>query len=66
MAEVFVKALVILAVAHVALSLLDAMHTSWLRSCQKEKLDKLSELWGELAIVVVGLSVFVLAGRWAF
>ncbi len=66
MAEVFVKALVILAVAYNALSLLDAMHTSWLRSCQKEKLDKLAELWGELAIVVVGLSVFVLAGRWAF
>ncbi len=63
MAEVFVKALVILAVAYVALSLLDAMHTSWLRSCQMEKL---AELWGELAIVVVGLSVFVLAGRWAF
>ena len=66
MAEVFVKALVILAVAYNALSVLDAMHKSWLESCQKEKLDKLAELWGELAIVVVGLSVFVLAGRWAF
>ncbi len=66
MAEVFVKALVILAVAYVALSVLDTMHKTWVKSCHKEKLGKLAELWGELAIVVVGLSVFVLAGRWAF
>jgi len=66
MAEVIVNALVILAVAYISLSVLDVMHKNWLKSCQKEKLDKLAELWGELAIVVVGLSVFVLAGRWAF
>ena len=66
MAEVIVKALVILSVAYIALSVLDAMHKDWLKSCQKEKLGKLAELLGELVIVVVGLFVFVLAGRWAF
>jgi len=66
MAEVIVKALVILSVAYIALSVLDAMHKDWLKSCQKEKLGKLAELLGELAIVVVGLFLFVLAGRWAF
>ncbi|MCH7569667.1 MAG: hypothetical protein IH919_03720 [Deltaproteobacteria bacterium] len=66
MAEVIVKALVILSVAYVALSVLDSMHQNWLRSCHKEKLSKLAELLGELVIVVVGLFVFVLAGRWAF
>ncbi len=66
MAEVIVKALLILSVAYVALSLLDGMHTNWLKACQKEKRDKLAELLGELAIVVVGLFLFVLVGRWAF
>ncbi len=66
MAEVIVKALLILSVAYVALSLLDGMHTKWLKACQKEKRDKLAELLGELAIVVVGLFLFVLVGRWAF
>ncbi len=66
MAEVIVKALVILSAAYIALSVLDAMHKNWLKSCQKEKLGKLAELLGELAIVVVGLFLFVLAGRWAF
>ena len=66
MAEVIVKALVILSVAYVALSVLDAMHKNWLKSCQKEKLGELAELLGELAIVVVGLFLFVLAGRWVF
>ena len=66
MAEVIVKALVILSAAYVALSLLDAMHKNWLKSCQKEKLGELAELLGELAIVVVGLFLFVLVGRWAF
>jgi len=66
MAEVIVKALVILTVAYIVLSVLDAMHANWLKSCQKEKLGKLAELLGELAIVVVGLFLFVLAGRWAF
>ncbi len=65
MAEVIVKALVILSLAYVALSVLDAMHKNWLKSCQKEKLGKLAELLGELAIVVVGLFLFVLVGRWA-
>ena len=66
MDEVIVKALVMLAVAYIALSVLDAMHKDWLKSCQKEKLGKLAELLGELTIVVVGLFLFVLAGRWAF
>ncbi len=66
MAEVLVKALVILSVAYVALSALDVMHKNWLKSCQKEKLGKLAELLGEFAIVVVGLFLFVLVGRWAF
>ncbi len=66
MAEVIVKALVILAVAYIALSMLDGMHSNWLKSCQKERLGKLAELLGELAIVVVGLFLFVLVGRWAF
>ena len=66
MAEVIVKALVILSVAYVALSVLDSMHQNWLRSCHKEKLSKLAELLGELVIVVVGWFVLVLAGRWAF
>ena len=47
-------------------SVLDAMHKNWLKSCQKEKLGELAELLGELAIVVVGLFLFVLAGRFAF
>jgi len=66
MDEIIVKALVMLAVAYIALSVLDAMHKDWLKSCQKEKLGELAELLGELAIVVVGLFPFVLAGRWAF
>ena len=66
MAEILVKALLILSVAYIALSLLDGMHTSWVKACQKEKRDKLAELLGELAIVVVGLFLFVLVGRWAF
>ncbi len=66
MAEVIVKALVILAVAYIALSGLDVMHTNWLKTCQKEKRDKLAELLGELAIVVVGLFLFILVGRFAF
>ena len=66
MDEIIVKALVMLAVAYIALSVLDAMHKDWLKSCQKEKLGELAELLGELAIVVVGLFLFVLAGPWAF
>ena len=66
MAEVIVKALVILSIAYVALSALDAMHKNWLKSCQKERLGKLAELLGELAIVVVCLFLFVLVGRFAF
>ncbi len=66
MAEVIVKALGILAVAYIALSMLDGLHKNWLKSCQKERLGKLAELLGELAIVVVGLFLFVLVGRWAF
>ena len=66
MAEVIVKALIILFLAYIALSGLDAMHKDWLKSCQKERLGKLAELLGELAIVVVGLFLFVLVGRWAF
>ncbi len=66
MDELIVRALVILAVAYIALSLLDAMHKDWLKSCQKEKLSELAELLGELAIVVVGLFLFVLVGRLAF
>ncbi len=54
MDEIIVKALVMLAVAYIALSVLDAMHKDWLKSCQKEKLGELAELLGELAIVVVG------------
>ena len=42
------------------------MHKNWLKSCQKEKLGELAELLGELAIVVVGLFLFVLVGRFAF
>ncbi len=66
MDELIVRALVILSIAYVALSVLDAMHKDWLKNCQKERLGKLAELLGELAIVVVGLFLFVLAGRWAF
>jgi hypothetical protein len=65
MAEVTIKALIILSVAYVALSMLDGMHTNWLKTCRKEKRGKLGELLGELAIVVVGLFLFVLVGRWA-
>ena len=66
MAEVIVKALFIITVAYIALSMLAGMHTNWLKTCQKEKRDKLAELLGELAIVVVGLFLFALVGRWAF
>ena len=66
MPEVIVKALFIITVAYIALSMLDGMHTNWLKTCQKEKRDKLAELIGELAIVVVGLFLFALVGRWAF
>ncbi len=66
MDELIVRALVILAVAYIALSVLDTMHMDWLKSCQKEKLGELGELLGELAIVVVGLFLFVLVGRLAF
>ncbi len=66
MDPLIVRALVILAVAYIALSVLDTMHTDWLKSCQKEKLGELAELLGELAIVVVGLFLFVLVGRLAF
>ncbi len=66
MDQLIVRALVILAVAYIALSVLDAMHKNWLKSCQHEKLGELAELLCEFAIVVVGVSVFVLAGRWAF
>ena len=66
MDALIVRALVILAVAYIALSVLDIMHTDWLKSCQKEKLGELAKLSGELAIVVVGLFLFVLVGRLAF
>ena len=66
MAEVIVKALFIITAAYIALSMLDGMHTNWLKTCQKEKRDKLAALLGELAIVVVGLFLFALVGRWAF
>ncbi len=66
MDELIVRALVILSLAYIALSVLDAMHKHWLKSCQKEKLGELAELLGELAIVVVGLFLFVLVGRFAF
>lgn len=66
MDTLIVRALVILAIAYIALSVLDTMHTDWLKSCQKEKLGELAELLGELAIVVVGLFLFVLVGRLAF
>jgi hypothetical protein len=66
MDALIVRALVILAVAYIALSVLDTMHKDWLKSCQKEKLGELTELLGELAIVVVGLFLFVLGGRLAF
>ena len=66
MDTLIVRALVILAVAYVALAVLDTMHKDWLKSCQKEKLGKLAALLGELAIVVVGLFLFVLVGRLAF
>ena len=66
MDALIVRALVILAVAYIALSVLDTMHMDWLKSCQKEKLGELAELLGELAIVVVGLFLFVLVGRLAF
>jgi len=66
MDELLVRALVILAVAYIALLVLDTMHKDWLKSCQKEKLGELNELLGELAIVVVGLFLFVLVGRLAF
>lgn len=55
MDALIVRALVILAVAYIALSGLDIMHKDWLKS------------WGNwLAIVVVGLFLFVLVGRLAF
>jgi len=66
MDELIVRALVILAVAYIALSVLDTMHKDWLKNCQKEKLGELAELLGEFAIVVVGLFLFVLVGRFAF
>ena len=66
MDTLIVRALVILAVAYIALSVLDTMHMDWLKSCQKEKLGELAKLSGELAIVVVGLFLFVLVGRLAF
>ncbi len=66
MDALIVRALVILAVAYIALSVLDTMHMDWLKSCQKEKLGELNELLGELAIVVVGSFLFVLVGRLAF
>ncbi len=66
MDQLIVRALVILAVAYIALSVLDAMHKNWLKSCQQEKLGELAELLGEFAIVVVGLFLFVLVGRFAF
>ncbi len=66
MDALIVRALVILAVAYIALSVLDTMHMDWLKSCQKEKLGELAKLSGELAIVVVGLFLFVLVGRLAF
>lgn len=66
MDALIVRALVILAIAYIALSVLDTMHMDWLKSCQKEKLGELAELLGELAIVVVGLFLFVLVGRLAF
>ena len=66
MDALIVRALVILAVAYVALSGLDTMHKDWLKSCHKVKLGELSKLLGELAIVVVGLFLFVLVGRLAF
>ncbi len=66
MDQVIVRALVILAVAYIAVSVLDGMHKDWLKSCQKEKLGEVAELLGELAIVVVGLFLFVLVGRLAF
>ena len=66
MDALIVRALVILAVAYIALSGLDTMHKDWLKSCQKEKLGELAALLGELAIVVVGLFLFVLVGRLAF
>ncbi len=66
MDALIVRALVILAIAYIALSVLDTMHMDWLKSCQKEKLGELAKLLGELAIVVVGLFLFVLVGRLAF
>ena len=66
MDALIVRALVILAVAYIALSGLDNMHKDWLKSCHKEKLGELAKLLGELAIVVVGLFLFVLVGRLAF
>ncbi len=66
MDALIVRALVILAVAYIALSVLDIMHKDWLNSCHKEQLGDLSKLLGELAIVVVGLFLFVLVGRLAF
>jgi hypothetical protein len=66
MDALIVRALVILAVAYVALAVLDTMHKDWLKSCHKEKLGELAKLLGELAIVVVGLFLFVLVGRLAF
>ena len=44
MDALIVRSLVILAVAYIALSVLDTMHKDWLKSCQKEKLGELSEL----------------------
>ena len=66
MDALIVRALIILAVAYIALSGLDTMHKDWLNSCHKEKLGELAKLLGELAIVVVGLFLFVLVGRMAF
>ncbi|MFB3068220.1 MAG: hypothetical protein ACE1ZI_03025 [Acidobacteriota bacterium] len=66
MDALIVRALVILSVAYIALSVLDTMHKDWMKNCQKEKLGELAALLGELAIVVVGLFLFVLVGRFAF
>jgi hypothetical protein len=66
MAEVIVKALLTLSVAYIALSMLDGLHTNWVKACQKERRGKLAELLGELTIVAVGLFLFVLVGRLAF
>jgi hypothetical protein len=65
MTQVIFKALVVLSIAYCALWMLDAMHKDWLKACQKEGRGKLTELLGELSILVVGLFLFALVGRWA-